>query len=415
MRARLFVGLVLLFSVVAPVMSQDTYIYDTSITTRYVKNFKVPVTYFDYHIDGSNADFGFRVTHRWDTSGLTYQNYHGWADTILTVNKLPKRSPALTDPFLSISWNLEKLFKPWVAGVVDTFIWKTAPAFVDSVDSLGFDVYDTLGNIIIIDTIAVPDTLMISDTMFKNVVIPDSVAFRWDSDSATADTADSIWVSGGFVSTAKIDPIGGRGFGNEEGELENSGYSLTLHNKFTYHGGEKLRVGGDDDVYTFINGKLVIECGGFHNVLPDSLSLDSLHLTAGQKYDLDIFYVERRQGGGLFIAGISDFETKGALRIDTLHDTLITERLGVIPHSRKSMLQKGALSGLCVPPSSQNVRLEYFSISGVKLVEREMPVTFTSANRSVSLPRGMYMVRATFFDAQGKRLATGSFRTIIVK
>ena len=412
MRSRLFVGAVLLFSVAAPVLSKgniysDTviYYYDTVIDTICTKVFSIPVTYFDYHTDGSNPDFGNNATARWDLTGLPLENLSGWADSSLTADTTPRRNPALTDTFLSLSWNLENEFKPWVQGPVDTFVWKSP----DSV----YYITDSAGWIIDSNVVPQPDTFTISDTLHKNVVIQDSLTAKWEYNSFTVeDTTDSVWGFGSFVD--KVYPLKGKGL-IDSNDLDNTGYTMSLHNKFTYHGGEIFTLGADDDVYAYINGKLVIEGGGLHTCVLQDLYLDSLNLTVGEKYDIDIFYAERRMGGNIYFHGISDFEIKGSEHIDTTYDIWIYERIGVIPHSKKSTFKKGTVFGLRVPPSSQNVKLEYFSVSGIKCMERKMPLTKALVNQSVSLPQGMYMVRVTFLNAQDKRLFTGSFRTMIVR
>jgi fibro-slime domain-containing protein len=405
MRLRLLVASMLLFSVVAPVVSSDVVIiYDTVITPRYVKNFNVPVTYYDYHIDGSNPDFGVKVTSRWDRSGLALGNIQGWADSTLTADRSPKRSPALVDPFFNISWNLDKLFKPWVLGAVDTFTWKMEDSVNYITDSAGW----------IIDSIVkkFPDTFMISDTLYKNVVIKDSLTAKWIANTATfEDTTDSMWV---FGSKEKVFPLKGRGFSDENDE-NNDGFTMSFFNKFTYQGGEIFTLGADDDCYAYINGKLVLEGGGFHSLITQDLYLDSLHLTVGQKYDLAIFYVERRMGGGIYFTGISNFDTVGSVKIDTLSDTVINYTIGVIHPSQKSMFQKGTVLGLRIPPSSRNVRLEYFSVSGAKLLTREMPLAQAQGNQSANLPQGMYLVRVTFLNERGNRLSAGSCRTTIMR
>jgi hypothetical protein len=107
---------------------------------------------------------------------------------------------------------------------------------------------------------------------------------------------------------------------------------------------------------------------------------------------------------------------KGAIQIDTLYDTTYTPKeVGVIPHSAKSRFQKGTLYGISIPASSQNVKLEYFAVSGVKLATKEMSIAQATANAYVGQPKGVYVVRATFFNAQNKRLSTGFFRNTNVR
>ena len=60
-----------------------------------------------------------------------------------------------------------------------------------------------------------------------------------------------------------------------------------------YQGHETFTFVGDDDVWVFINNQLVIDLGGRHSQLTGSVSLDSLGLTVGSSYPLDVFNAER--------------------------------------------------------------------------------------------------------------------------
>lgn len=87
-------------------------------------------------------------------------------------------------------------------------------------------------------------------------------------------------------------PIDGQLFGNE-GRSHNYHFTFELHSDFTYQGGETFSFTGDDDLWLFIDDELVIDLGGVHGAMSQSVSLDTLGLTAGENYDFDLFFAER--------------------------------------------------------------------------------------------------------------------------
>jgi fibro-slime domain-containing protein len=105
------------------------------------------------------------------------------------------------------------------------------------------------------------------------------------------------------------DPSQGRGFFpiddgtpyatmfGDQGKLHNYSFTFELHTVFRYKGGEYFNFRGDDDVYVFVNNKLVINLGGVHSAEPAQVNVDSLGLTVGQTYPLDFFSTERHVVG----------------------------------------------------------------------------------------------------------------------
>lgn len=88
--------------------------------------------------------------------------------------------------------------------------------------------------------------------------------------------------------------------GGNQGYSRNYSFTFRLNTAFTYQGGEVFTFTGDDDVWVFIDKKLVIDLGGVHGAASQSVSLDSLGLTGGNDYSFDLFFAERHTVGSDF-------------------------------------------------------------------------------------------------------------------
>ena len=105
-------------------------------------------------------------------------------------------------------------------------------------------------------------------------------------------------------------PADGLGFGNSQGPLKwakpgshNYHFTYEVDTEFTYTDPDSrdedlvFRFVGDDDVWVYINGHLVIDLGGVHSQQEASVNLDdiasSIGVNPGGTYTLKLFFAER--------------------------------------------------------------------------------------------------------------------------
>jgi fibro-slime domain-containing protein len=107
-------------------------------------------------------------------------------------------------------------------------------------------------------------------------------------------------------------PVDDRGFGNEVFR-NNYAFSMELHSKFLYRGGEYFNFRGDDDIWLYIDGDLVMDMGGIHPTSSNVIYVDEIPgLKKGNLYDFDLFFAERNYSGsslrieGSFIMELPD-------------------------------------------------------------------------------------------------------------
>lgn len=94
------------------------------------------------------------------------------------------------------------------------------------------------------------------------------------------------------------------------GKHHNYSFAMKISAQFQYVRGQYFEFRGDDDVWVFINNKLVVDIGGIHSAVEDAVDLDTLGLTEGETYPFHIFFSERNATG-------SNFKMRTSINLET--------------------------------------------------------------------------------------------------
>lgn len=136
-----------------------------------------------------------------------------------------------------------------------------------------------------------------NDDLGMNLSTSKSLTLRFqlqeDGSYVFDDKLDPLYSTlGGFF------PIEDEMFGNPGGTPDrNFHFTFELHSQFRYDadGAQIFQFIGDDDVWVYINGQLVIDLGGVHGATEQFVDVSRLGLVDGELYSLDFFFAERHR------------------------------------------------------------------------------------------------------------------------
>lgn len=146
----------------------------------------------------------------------------------------------------------------------------------------------------------------------------------------------------------------------DDGKQHNFSFCMEMHGTFDARAGQTFSFLGDDDVWFFINNRLVVDLGGVHRAESSSVSLDTLGLTPGLSYPWDFFFCERHTTG-------SDILINTSMNLRTTSNFTVEDSLLGAAHHIYSLWVDQSNASSCVASNTHAPGTGQFTLTGGNL------------------------------------------------